>query len=49
MTAAPPVAADAQNVHGTDSLPRRTAMAAVAAGSSPITTAPWLAGVVVRA
>ena len=38
-----------QNASGGRSRPRRTAAVAVAAGSSAITTAPWLAGVVVSA
>lgn len=48
-TAAAPSDAKIQNVRETLSLPRRTAITAVAAGSRPMTTAPWLAGAVVNA
>src|SRR5687768_15309784 len=44
-----PTAAIVQNDSGGRSFPRIAAITAVAAGSSAITTAPWLAGAVVSA
>ena len=49
IAASAPTAAMTQNVTGGRSWPRRTAIVAVAAGSSAMTTAPWLAGAVVSA
>ena len=42
-------AAKIQKISGGRSWPRSAAIVAVAAGSSPTTTAPWLAGAVVSA
>lgn len=47
--AMPPMAAKPQNAGAGRSPVRSTTATAVAAGSSPITTAPWLAGAVVNA
>src|SRR3954466_14082217 len=44
IAATAPTPATTQNVTGGRSCPRRTAIAAVAAGSRAMTTAPWLAG-----
>ena len=49
MAATAPTPAMTQKVTGGRSWPRSTAIVAVAAGSSAMTTAPWLAGTEVRA
>ena len=49
MAASAPTPVMSQNARGGRSRPLRTAAVAVAAGSRAMTTAPWLAGVVVSA